>query len=94
MWSEERRRPGCDPTAAMVICEELQGADAPMYGTAVSLMVAKVLLDHGTDEMRREIVPEVLRGEIDHACSASASPRPAPTSPTPRPGPCETATSG
>ena len=47
----------------MVIFEELQGADAPMYGTSVSLMVAKALLHHGTDEMRRDVVPEVLRGE-------------------------------
>ena len=62
-WSEDDGGSGLDPTAAMVIFEELQGADAPMYGTSVSLMVAKALLHHGTDEMRRDVVPRVLRGE-------------------------------
>lgn len=62
-WSEEDGGPGLDPTAAMVIWEELSKVDAPTYGTGVSLMIAKTLLHHGTDAMRRDVVPRVLRAE-------------------------------
>jgi alkylation response protein AidB-like acyl-CoA dehydrogenase len=62
-WSEADGGPGLDPAAASVIYEELNKRDAPLYGSSVSLMVAKALLHFGTDEVRREVVPKVLRGE-------------------------------
>lgn len=62
-WPEELGGPGLDPTWVMVIYEELNKHEAPMYATSVSLMVAKALVRFGTDEMRRDIVPRVLRGE-------------------------------
>ena len=62
-WSKELGGPGLDPAAAMVIGEELNRHSAPIYGTSVSLMIAKTLVRFGTDEMRRDVVPAVLRGE-------------------------------
>ncbi len=62
-WPTEVGGGGLDPTAVMVIAEELSKRDAPTNGSGVSLMVAKTLLKFGTDAMRRDIVPSVLRGE-------------------------------
>lgn len=62
-WSEADGGAGLDPSSVMVVIEELGRSDAPMYATSVSLMVAKALLRFGTDDMRRDIVPSVLRGE-------------------------------
>ena len=62
-WSEEEGGAGLDPTSVMVIGEELNKHDAPMYGTSVSLMVAKTLVQFGSEAMRRDVVPGVLRGE-------------------------------
>ena len=62
-WSEADGGPGLDPTSTSVIYEELNKRDAPLYGSSVSLMVAKALLHFGTDEVRREVIPKVLRGE-------------------------------
>ena len=62
-WSTELGGAGLDPTSVMVISEELSKHEAPMYGTSVSLMIAKALVRYGTDEMRASIVPSVLRGE-------------------------------
>ena len=62
-WSVDDGGPGLDPTSTSVIYEELNKRDAPLYGSSVSLMVAKALLHFGSDEVRREVVPKVLRGE-------------------------------
>ena len=62
-WSEADGGPGLDPTSITVIYEELNKRDAPLYGSSVSLMVAKALLHFGTEEVRREVIPRVLRGE-------------------------------
>lgn len=62
-WAEAEGGPGLDPTSTMVITEELGAHDAPTYGTSVSLMVAKTLHHFGTEEMRRDVIPGVLRGE-------------------------------
>ena len=63
-WSEEHGGPGRDPYDVLVIGEELMKRDAPTYANGTSLMVGKVLLHAGTEEMRREIVPKILSGEI------------------------------
>jgi alkylation response protein AidB-like acyl-CoA dehydrogenase len=62
-WSEEDGGPGLDASEAALIYEELNKRDAPLYGSSVSLMVAKALQHFGTEEVRREVVPKVLRGE-------------------------------
>jgi alkylation response protein AidB-like acyl-CoA dehydrogenase len=62
-WSKELGGAGLHPASVMVIYEELTKYEAPMYASGVSLMVAKALVAHGTDAMRAEIVPAVLRAE-------------------------------
>jgi 3-oxocholest-4-en-26-oyl-CoA dehydrogenase alpha subunit len=55
-------RSGQDPVEVLVITEELQRGDAPTYANGTSVMVAKTLLHSGTEDMKRRIVPELLRG--------------------------------
>jgi alkylation response protein AidB-like acyl-CoA dehydrogenase len=62
-WPTELGGAGLDPTAQMVVQEELDRRDAPTIASTVSLMVAKALQAFGTDRMRDEIVPAILRGE-------------------------------
>jgi alkylation response protein AidB-like acyl-CoA dehydrogenase len=62
-WPAELGGGGLDPTQQMVLQEELGRREAPMNASSVSTMVAKALRAHGTDQMREEIVPSVLRGE-------------------------------
>jgi alkylation response protein AidB-like acyl-CoA dehydrogenase len=62
-WPRELGGAGLDPTSQMVVQEVLGRREAPMNASSVSLMVAKALRAHGTDEMRDVIVPSVLRGE-------------------------------
>ena len=62
-WPKELGGGGLDPTSQMVVAEVLGRHEAPMNASSVSAMVAKALRFHGTDEMRAEIVPSVLRGE-------------------------------
>ena len=54
---------GQDPVEVLVLTEEQQRYDAPTYANGTSVMVAKVLLEAGTEEMKRDIVPKLLRGE-------------------------------
>ena len=63
-WPEEHGGSGRDPVEVLVITEELQRYDAPTYANGTSLMVAGVLLHAGTEQMKREIVPKLLRGEL------------------------------
>ena len=62
-WSREDGGAGLDPTAQMVVQEVTGRREAPLNASSVSVMVAKALKAHGTDQMRHEIVPSVLRGE-------------------------------
>ena len=62
-WPKDEGGGGLDPTEQMVVAEELGRSEAPMNASSVSAMVAKALRKHGTDWMRDEIVPSVLRGE-------------------------------
>lgn len=62
-WPRELGGAGLDPTSQMVVQEESGRREAPMNASSVSVMVAKALRAHGTDHMRDEIVPSVLRGE-------------------------------
>jgi alkylation response protein AidB-like acyl-CoA dehydrogenase len=62
-WPTELGGAGLDPTAQMVVQEELDRRDAPTIASTVSLMVAKALQAFGTDQMRAEIVPSILRGD-------------------------------
>jgi alkylation response protein AidB-like acyl-CoA dehydrogenase len=61
-WPEAWGGQGRDPLEMVALSEELHRADAPTNGT--TMMVARLLVKLGTDELRDEIVPQALRGEI------------------------------
>lgn len=63
-WPPEWGGQGRDPIEMLVLGEELTKHDAPTYANGTSTMVAKVILRAGTEEMKQEIVPKVLRGEV------------------------------
>lgn len=54
---------GQDPVEVLVLTEEQQRYDAPTYANGTSVMVAKVLVEAGTEEMKRDVVPKLLSGE-------------------------------
>jgi len=63
-WPEEYGGKGRHPIDMVVIAEELSKHDAPTYANGTSTMVARAVLRSGTEEMKQEIVPKVLRSEI------------------------------
>lgn len=54
---------GKDPVEMLVVAEELQRYDAPTYANGTSVMVAKAMLEAGTEEMKRDVVPRLLGGK-------------------------------
>jgi 3-oxocholest-4-en-26-oyl-CoA dehydrogenase alpha subunit len=60
-----------DVFAVHVIMEELARADAPMVLIATSMMVARVIAAAGSQELRDDIVPGVVRGELTIALGMS-----------------------
>ena len=63
-WPEEWGGTGFDPMALVTMREELQYGDTPTYGIGTTLMVAKAIRIDGSDELRAEILPKALNGEI------------------------------
>jgi alkylation response protein AidB-like acyl-CoA dehydrogenase len=63
-WPEEWGGHGHDPVELGVIRDELQRADAPVYATGTTLLVAKAIMQIGTEAQRREILPKAVRAEI------------------------------
>jgi alkylation response protein AidB-like acyl-CoA dehydrogenase len=53
-----------EPFEPDVLYDEMHGAETPMYASGTTVMVARAILRTGTDELRREILPKALRGEI------------------------------
>jgi len=53
-----------DAEEVHVVTAELTRADAPMYATSTSAMVAKVIRSVGPEWMRDEVVPGVHAGEV------------------------------
>jgi alkylation response protein AidB-like acyl-CoA dehydrogenase len=60
-----------DAFAVHVITDELTRADAPMVLIATSMMVARVIAAAGSQELREDIVPKVVRGEVTIALGMS-----------------------
>lgn len=63
--------PSLDKFAVHVVTEELTKADAPIYLTSTSMMVARVIAAVGSHELRSTIVPGVVRGEVTIALGMS-----------------------
>jgi alkylation response protein AidB-like acyl-CoA dehydrogenase len=53
-----------DPLSVHVLGEELTKADAPTIAVSTSMMVARVLAAVGSEELKAEILPKVVRGEL------------------------------
>ena len=53
---------GRDPLESVVLIEELQLARAPIDAMAVSIVVASILLEHGSDHLKNTVVPRLLDG--------------------------------
>lgn len=60
-----------DPFSVHVLTDELTRADAPNYAAATSMMVAAVIRAVGSETLRAEIVPKVVRGEVSIALGMS-----------------------
>jgi 3-oxocholest-4-en-26-oyl-CoA dehydrogenase alpha subunit len=53
-----------EPFSVHVLGEELTKADAPTIAVSTSLMVARVIAAVGSEELKADILPKVVRGEL------------------------------
>ncbi len=53
-----------DPLSVHVLLEELTKADAPTIAVSTSMMVARVIAAVGSEELKADILPKVVRGEL------------------------------
>jgi alkylation response protein AidB-like acyl-CoA dehydrogenase len=70
----EWARDGFEPLDAFgvhVLTDELTKADAPVYLVSTSMMVARVIEAVGSEELQRDILPQVVRGEVTIALGMS-----------------------
>jgi alkylation response protein AidB-like acyl-CoA dehydrogenase len=54
-----------------VLTDELTRADAPFYATETGRMVASVIRQVGSDELKADVLPKVTRGEVTIALGMS-----------------------
>jgi alkylation response protein AidB-like acyl-CoA dehydrogenase len=62
-WPPEQGGHGMHPLDALILQEEMQRADAPIYGAATNNMICHTLARMGSQELVDEVVPPALRGE-------------------------------
>jgi hypothetical protein len=55
---------GRDPLEMGVLRDEMKRRHVPADGMGITLMVAHVILHAGSEEMKQEIIPKVLNGEL------------------------------
>jgi alkylation response protein AidB-like acyl-CoA dehydrogenase len=60
-----------DPFDVQVLRDEFARTEAPIYATATSMMVARVIHAVGSDQLKAEILPSVLAGETTIALGMS-----------------------
>ena len=63
-WDREDGTPPLDPFEVHAVDYELTKAEAPTVAISTTEMVASVIRAVGTDELKAEILPRFLRGEI------------------------------
>ena len=63
-WAKEDGGAEREPLELHVFMEELMRHDAPTYANGVSLQVAKAIGYGGSELLRREVVPKILRAEV------------------------------
>jgi alkylation response protein AidB-like acyl-CoA dehydrogenase len=70
-WSAEGDVVPFDPFAMQILTDELTKAEAPAVAIATTMMVARVIRSVGTAELKAEILPKVVAGEITIALGMS-----------------------
>jgi alkylation response protein AidB-like acyl-CoA dehydrogenase len=63
-WEREDGHEPLGPFEAHILEDELTKAEAPIIAISTTEMVASVIRAVGTDELKAEIIPRFLRGEI------------------------------
>jgi alkylation response protein AidB-like acyl-CoA dehydrogenase len=63
-WPVEYGGQGRDPLEVLALSEEMGRATAPSYGLGTTMMIAWVIQQVGTEEQKREILPQALAAEI------------------------------
>jgi alkylation response protein AidB-like acyl-CoA dehydrogenase len=63
-WPEEWGGGGLTGFALTAMGEELGYADAPTYSSGVTMQVARLVRSLGSEELKQEVLPRALRGEI------------------------------
>lgn len=63
-WPVEYGGQGRDPLEMVAFAEEAQRCHAPMIGLNVTMMVSTVLRQCAGEELKQEIIPRVLAGEL------------------------------
>ncbi|MCZ7527948.1 MAG: acyl-CoA dehydrogenase family protein [Acidimicrobiia bacterium] len=69
-WPEEYGGKGLPITYDYLLAEELAAAGAPQSGKGVGI-IGQTLIRHGSDELKAEFLPKILRGEIEWAIGYS-----------------------
>ena len=62
-WPVELGGQGRDPLEVLAYSEEARHRGAPSYGVAVTMMIAHVVAQLGTDEQKRELLPKLTNAE-------------------------------
>jgi alkylation response protein AidB-like acyl-CoA dehydrogenase len=70
-WERGDGRPAMDPFAVHVLTEELTRADAPTIAVTTTMMVAAVVRAAASDELKADVLPRVLQGEVTIALGQS-----------------------
>ncbi len=63
-WPRADGHPPLDPYRAHILREELTKAEAPIYAISTTQMVASVIRAVGSDELKAEIIPRFLAGDV------------------------------
>jgi 3-oxocholest-4-en-26-oyl-CoA dehydrogenase alpha subunit len=70
-WDGDGPAADLDPFDLHVLDYELTRAESPTYALATSTMVARVIENVGSDELKAQIVPGAMRGELTIALGMS-----------------------
>ena len=63
-WPAELGGDACEPYQRTVLHDEMAKADAPNIARGTTQMIARIVAHVGSDEMKQEILPKALKGEI------------------------------
>jgi 3-oxocholest-4-en-26-oyl-CoA dehydrogenase alpha subunit len=70
-WPQDGGREPLGPYAVKVLADEMARAEAPVYATSTTMMVARVIRAVGSEELKAEVLPRAVRGEVTIALGMS-----------------------